>query len=391
MVKKPLLIRSLATVSPLGSSRAEAAESLRRAEPKPAKLGERAVFRLSPTGEAALQAESLRSGARPPDRAVLLALAAARQTLSELERQEPIGCVTIGSARGATATLESTILQQHAGKVALSPETSPKTTAGGITSWVAQELLAGTDAAIGVAAIATSMTCTSALHSLLVAKAFIDAGMAERALFGGTESCLTPYTVAQLEALRIYSQGDSDWPCRPCFASEQRSNSVVLGEGAGTALLCRDDSIREGDLRVAGIGWALEAAPSATGISEDGAGFELAMQRATSSLPADVRVEAVILHAPGTTKGDAAELRAVQRLFGTVPVCTTKHLTGHTYGASGMVSLAMAQWLLEGGGWQGFPYPSTAQSCRFEQPRAVLVNSAGFGGNSISVLVTKPF
>lgn len=390
MNKKPLLIRGLATISPLGASRPEISESLRRGTPNLSQLGERAIFRLTDSGEASILNEASHSSKRSLDRAVLLALAAAKHTLGTLSAEWQVQCVSIGSARGATTSLESTILQHQLGVVPLSPETSPKTTAGGLTSWVAQELCRNRASGAGVASVGTSMTCTSALHSLLVAKAFIDAGMAELAVFGGTESCLTPYTLAQLAALRIYSQERTDWPCRPCCSSDQRVNSVVLGEGAGTALLCRDHRYRADDMALLGIGWSLEATPSATGISEDGAGFELAMQRAVSSLPAGIAVDAVILHAPGTVKGDAAELRAVDRLLGSVPVCTTKHLTGHTYGASGMVSLAMAQWLLEGGGWEGFPYPTTAGNCRFEHPRTVLVNTAGFGGNSISVIVSKP-
>lgn len=389
MDKKPLLIRGLATISPLGASRLEVSDSLRRAIASPSDLEGKPVFRLTDAGEDLVTQAASQSGKRSLDRAVLLALAAVRETAKSLDVGETVECVSIGSARGATTALEGTVVQHHAGKVPLSPETSPRTTAGGITSWVAQEVLKIPQAAAAVAAVGTSMTCTSALHSLLVAKAFIDSGMAKRALFGGTESCLTPYTLAQLTALRIYSQQPGQWPCRPCSAAEQRVNSVVLGEGAGTALLCRDDSFKAGDMAVLGLGWSLEAAPSATGISEDGAGFELAMRRALSELPAGVSIDAVIMHAPGTAKGDGAELSAVQRLLGQVPVCSTKHLTGHTYGASGMVSLAMAQWLLAGGGWDGFPYQSTAQSSRFEAPRTLLLNTAGFGGNSISLVVSN--
>jgi len=163
----------------------------------------------------------------------------------------------------------------------------------------------------------------------------------------------------------------------------------MLGEGSGCALLMHDDGRQiPGDMKLAGIGWSLESIPSATGISEDGIGFEVAMQKALRSTHGSVPIDAVILHAPGTTKGDEAELLAVERLLPRVPVCTTKHLTGHTYGASGMVSLALAQILLAGSSWQGTPYPSQALGRGFESPRGVLINTAGFGGNTISIIVT---
>jgi len=231
------------------------------------------------------------------------------------------------------------------------------------------------------------MTCTSALHSLMVAHAFIRSGMASAALFGGTESCLTEYTIAQLKALRIASRG-GEWPCTPCLRAERAGNSVTLGEAAGCAYLMKaDGTTLPGDMRLLGLGWSLESTPSATGISEDGEGFETAMRNATSALDPGRRVDCVILHAPGTNKGDEAELRAVRRVLPEAPLCTTKHLTGHTYGASGMVSLLLAQALLGGAGWPGFPYPSQANSGAFEAPKTVLINTAGFGGNSISVIV----
>jgi 3-oxoacyl-(acyl-carrier-protein) synthase len=70
-----------------------------------------------------------------------------------------------------------------------------------------------------------------------------------------------------------------------------------------------------------------------------------------------------------------------------VRVVSTKHLTGHTYGASGMVSLALAQALIEGATWAGFSYESAVQPDRGASSQVVLINTAGFGGNSVSVIV----
>lgn len=138
-------------------------------------------------------------------------------------------------------------------------------------------------------------------------------------------------------------------------ALEHSSNTLVLGEGAGTAILLGGSvAYLPGDMELLGIGWALEATPSATGISEDGRGFQRAMLGALAGLPAGRVLDGVIMHAPGTSKGDEAELRAIEMVLGSVPLCSTKHLTGHTYGASGMISLAAAQVLLSEGGGAGF-------------------------------------
>jgi 3-oxoacyl-(acyl-carrier-protein) synthase len=170
-------------------------------------------------------------------------------------------------------------------------------------------------------------------------------------------------------------------------------NTVTLGEGAGTAVLERWDGTQQvGDIELLGLGWQLERIPSATGVSLDGQGFEAAMQMATAQLSESEPVDAVIAHAPGSVRGDEAELLAIERVFGPgFPVFSTKHVTGHTYGASGMVSLQLARWLLEGNKWPGFPYAvRVAAAAPNRAIRRILINTAGFGGNTISVVVGLP-
>ena len=112
------------------------------------------------------------------------------------------------------------------------------------------------------------------------------------------------------------------------------------------------------------------------------------MRMACAGLPSGRVVDAVVVHAPGSIKGDEAELSAVSRVFGDgICVCSTKHLSGHTYGASGMISLALAQALLEGAPWRGFPYESVVGGGAVGSIRTALINTAGFGGNSVSLIV----
>lgn len=388
-----ILIRGLSTISPLGASRAEVDDTIQRPVCRARLFGEsetRAIFPLTALGDDALLRVANEERYARLDRVTQLAVAAARETLrTEVARRDSIGCVSIGSSRGATITLEKTIRGCVESDPKVPTYTSPITTAGNISSWVAQEYLAGAErGSSSLVSLNTSMTCSSAFHSLLTALAFVRSGMAETALFGGAEACLTPYTLAHLEALRINSELRTNWPCRP--GSEDSGNTVVLGEGAGTALLCRDDhSNVDGDLELLGVGWALESTPTATGISADGASFEAAMTRAIQSLPKGVSVDCVVAHAPGSMRGDDAELSAIQRVFGRVMTCSTKHMTGHTYGASGMVSLGLAQSLLYGSQWPGFPYPCRFSGDEAPPPRGVLINTAGFGGNCISVVVGK--
>lgn len=389
-----LIIRGLSTVSAIGDTQSAWAAAL-RAESAPCQRPPRfkglPVFPLAGGIEERVRTLAAEPRYQKLDRTAYLALLCARQTLEQASVTLPsIGCISIGSSRGATAMLEETMAgMESSGRVPT--HTSPSTTAGTLSSWLAQDLISRHVAPSTTATITTSMTCSSAFHSLLVARSFVLSGMAERALFGGSEACLTPYTIAQLEALRIYSECRSAWPCRPCADDDQLLNSVTLGEGAGTALLVPyGGELLEGDLELLGIGWSMEEIPSATGISIDGAAFELSMRQALSSLADGGSVDLAILHAPGSRRGDEAELTAVRSILGNVSIASTKHITGHTYGASGMISLALAQSLLNGTPWDGFPYPNRGPRSTARPPRAILVNTAGFGGNAISVVVGTP-
>lgn len=393
---RKLIIRGLSTISPLGVSADEIAQLL--SDPQPGAVpfvarNNRPVFPLTKRGSEAVSHVAHNERYERLDRVSHLAIATVRQTLDLAGgRHGEIGCVSIGSSRGATQTLEQTIAAFALDATKVPTETSPTTTAGNISSWVAQEILARRESNSQggpVASLSTSMTCSSAFQSLITSCAFVRAGFAPAALFGGAEACLTPYTIAHLEALRIYADGNKSWPCRPCGSASSAANTVALGEGAGTAILMEDDNAEvEGDLELLGIGWAVEETPTATGLSADGRAFELSMKMALEHLPRGRRVDTVVVHAPGSMRGDEAELRAVARTFAdTVMVCSTKHLTGHTYGASGMMSMALAQAILSGASWLGFPYDSAVNGLVVEDPKTVLINTAGFGGNSVSVVV----
>lgn len=110
---------------------------------------------------------------------------------------------------------------------------------------------------------------------------------------------------------------------------------------------------------------------------------------ALGSFPAN-SVDAIVMHAPGTRKGDSSEVAAVQALFGNnQPALTTnKWKTGHTFGASGMLSLEMAVLMLEEQLW--IPAPLYSAGNPPASMNRILVNAVGFGGNAVSVLLQRP-
>lgn len=322
------------------------------------------------------------------DRSVLMGLYAARQAVSKAGWQltdAEIG-VNIGSSRGAVNLLEND-WEQFRTNGSVKTQSSPTTTLGNISSWVAQDLNASGPV------ISHSVTCSTALQALANGFAWLKAGMAEKFLAGGTEAPLTPFTIAQMKALGIYSETTEEvtFPCRP-HNSEKR-NTFVLGEGAAVFALeklpfSELEKLPETPVILEGIGFGIENIKSKTGISADGKHFQKAMQNALKSTSGPV--DLVIMHAPGTAAGDAAEMKALEAVFGTgnvPPVTNNKFLIGHILGASGGLSLEYALHIFKNQQYLNFPH--LAESVvKVEDPiKRILILAAGFGGNAAAVVV----
>jgi 3-oxoacyl-(acyl-carrier-protein) synthase len=101
-------------------------------------------------------------------------------------------------------------------------------------------------------------------------------------------------------------------------------------------------------------------------------------------------VDVIVMHAPGTVKGDLSEYKAIEKVFGnSKPALTSnKWKLGHTFGASGMLSVELAILMLKEQEFIGVPFVS--HSPEPKQIKKVLVNAVGFGGNAVSVLLSTP-
>lgn len=387
-----VLLKGLGSISPLGSERGEVISSYRQGAPSVSygEYGREVLprFSLKIEDEEKLTAFSKEEGIKSADRSALFSLFAAREAYKEAAWSaadgELIG-IFIGSARGATESFENyhtAFLNNE--KRTVSPLTSPITTMGSLATIVGRRFPTG-------AVFSQSMTCASAFAALSTAYAFIKSGMGTKFLAGGVEAPLTDFTVAQAEALTLYSHDlHTPFPCRPLAMAGSRENTMVLGEGGAVFALEGAAELCTGDVELLSFGFANEHNKRSTGISSEGVGFGRAMRDALNraSIPPK-EVDAIILHAPGTSLGDASELRAVHDLFkGEAPLLlSNKFLTGHTYGASGAFSLEYAVLLLRGESPTPFPYPSFGNTRGRSEIRRVLINTSGFGGVFISLLV----
>ena len=100
-------------------------------------------------------------------------------------------------------------------------------------------------------------------------------------------------------------------------------------------------------------------------------------------------IDVVVTHTPGTVKGDIAEMKAIEQVFGSrLPAITTnKWKIGHTFGASGILSLEMAVLMLQHQEFFKIPYISA--NIEPQKIERIIVNAVGFGGNAVSILLSR--
>ncbi len=312
------------------------------------------------------------------DSSVLMAILSARKTLRNHSPKGLLG-INIGSSRGATELFEKhhQHFLKHNQTTTLA---SPTTTLGNISSWVGQDLQHKH------IPFSHSITCSTTFHGILNAIAWLESNMCDQFLTGGSEAPLTPFTLAQMNALRIYSQwNDTPFPCQSLnFKKEQ--NTMVLGEGAATFLLEKENP--EALAHIIGIGFATETIQHHVAVSNDAQCFQESMKMALKKACIET-VDAIVMHAPGTKKGDLSEYLAIQKTFKSLPFLTSnKWKIGHTFGASGALSLEMALLILEHNHIIKVPCASLVQ----EEPsslKTIMINSVGFGGNAVSLIISK--
>jgi 3-oxoacyl-(acyl-carrier-protein) synthase len=382
----PVSIVSISSLSPLGTAATEIWENYLKDSTliRSIEIGGKTVPVASLSESQKQEVLFLRnadSKYKSLDNSVLYSLLASRAAVEKAgwTNGDMFG-INIGSSRGATDLFE----KHHAefletGKTGV--QASPATTLGNISSWVAQDLKSSGPE------ISHSITCSTALHALLNGVAWLRAGMADKFLVGGSEAPLTPFTIAQMQAMKIYAAPGTDYPCR-AMDSYKKVNTMVLGEGAASACLEAGRS-KNALAYIAGIGYATEMLEHSVSISADAECLQKSMQMALQGT--DPReVDVVVMHAPGTIKGDSSEYRAIQKVFGNImPLLTTnKWKTGHTFGSSGLLSLEFALLMMEHNRFIDVPF-LTPQKAHSGPIKKVLINAVGFGGNAVSILVSK--
>ncbi len=326
------------------------------------------------------------------DRSVLLAVAVSQNLIEKSGSDIFQGlCISLGSSRGATELWES-YHKSYLNNPSLRTDllTSPLTTMAHLSTEVAAFI------GSGKAFIDNSTTCSTGIQSLINGLAWLKAGYADTLLTGATEAPLTPFTLAQVGALKIYNKDNTAaFPCMPLSDKPHKKNSFALGEGAAVQLIRylsdKQISSYHKPVIIESVGFSFVKPPSYTGIDEKGTPLKKSMQMALKNQLTNHPVDLVLVHAPGTVKGDEAELQALKDTFGSsLPnIFSNKWVLGHTYAASASLNIELACLVINNQLELDFPYPASVINKR-KNVKKVMVNATGFGGNAASIILSCP-
>lgn len=230
-----------------------------------------------------------------------------------------------------------------------------------------------------------STACSSSAKVFLLAQRWIQAGVIDAAVVGGSDSlCLS--TLHGFHALQLLSQD----VCRP-FDAERKG--ISIGEAAGFMLV----EAAPAAVCVSGGGESSDAWHMSTPHPE-GEGAQAAMRMALAQAglaPRDIAW--VNAHGTATAANDRSEAAALAAVFGPhgVPVSSTKGITGHALAAAGIVEAAITaaavqrQTLPPSANLQA-PDPALAvdvlAQARGADLRHAMSNNFGFGGSNCALV-----
>lgn len=306
--------------------------------------------------------------------------------------------VAIGTGIGGVTTLlEQDDVLETSGQRRVSPRTIPMLMPNAAAATVSIHYGARGGAYTPVSA------CSSGAEAIALGARLIRSGEADVVIAGGTEAAIAPITVAGFAQTRALAQPGEDAASasRP-FATDRRG--FVLSEGAAVVVLESAEHARRRGAAVhavlAGAGITSDA-HHITAPAPDGSGQTAAMRKALAQAglrPEDI--SHVNAHATGTPVGDSGEAEAIREVFGRATVTAPKAALGHLFGAAGAIEALLAVLSVE----HGVVPPTRNLSPETVDPgidldvalerrdasqAAVLSNSFGFGGQNVSLVVTR--
>jgi 3-oxoacyl-[acyl-carrier-protein] synthase-1 len=244
--------------------------------------------------------------------------------------------------------------------------------------------------------------CSTSAHCIGNGVEQIQMGKQDIVFAGGGEE--VDWTLSCLfDAMNAMSSKYNDTPTTASRPYDATRDGFVIAGGGGVVVL---EELEHAKARGAKV-YAEVTGYGATSdgydmVAPSGEGGERSMRLALSSLPEDRKVTYINAHGTSTPAGDVTEVEAVRRVMGEDhPVIgSTKSMTGHSLGATGVHEAIYSLLMME----HGFIAPSINVTTLDPAIRpdeivtelrervshdSVLSNSFGFGGTNATLLFSK--
>ena len=405
MIPHRVAITGIGIVSPIGNSAREVGEALRagrsgiEASPEMAERGFRSqvagTLKIVPSEH--IDKRTLRfMGPTAAYAHLAMSQAIADAGLSEAEVSAPSTGLIAGSGGPSTSAMfeaHRTVVEKASPK-RIGPFAVPKC----MSSTVSANL----STAFGIKGVNFSITsaCSTSLHCIGMAADQVALGRQEVMFAGGGEEL--DWTLSCLfDAMGALSSRYNDRPEAASRPYDADRDGFVISGGGGMVVLEPLERARARGAHVhaeiVGFGATSDGADM---VAPSGEGGERAMRIALAGI-GDRRVDYVNAHGTATPVGDVTEVEAIRRVLGEdhPPVSSTKSMTGHSQGATGVHEVIYSLLMMQG----GFIAPSInvevldpalrpeeiVTETREVELDTVLSNSFGFGGTNASIVLAK--
>ena len=253
----------------------------------------------------------------------------------------------------------------------------------------------------GIRGINYSITsaCSTSAHCIGAASQQIAFGLQDVMFAGGGEE-LSWGMALLFDAMGAMSSAFNATPERASRAYDVNRDGFVLSGGGGAVVL---ESLEHAQARGATIlGEVVGFGATSDGVdmvAPSGDGAIACMRQAIA--PLDGPIDYINTHGTSTPVGDVPELRAIREVFGNdiPPFSSTKSLTGHSLGATGVQETIYCLLMLRQGFIAGSANIESLDPAADGMPivrqtrdaplRTVLSNSFGFGGTNASLALRR--
>lgn len=344
-----------------------------------------------------------RKEARHMDRFAQLAVVASQEAMEQSRlqinsgNQNDIGIILGSGIGGLTTLFEQMKVLLERGPSRVSPFLVPMMITDMAASQVSISLgLKGPN-------LCTTSACSSGSDAIGAAYEMIKHGDTQAMLAGGSESTMNQICFAAFNALKALSTRNSE----PKLASrpfDAERDGFVISEG--TAVLVLESLAHAQERRANILAEILAYGASAdafhvTQPDENGEGAARAIQIALNKAGISAtEVDYINAHGTSTKLNDAVETRAIKTVFGknaySIPISSTKSMTGHMIGGAGAVEAAICIMIIQNGVIPPTinltnPDPEcdldyVPNVARRAKVTTALSNSFGFGGHNSTLI-----